>query len=59
MSDTCSCGRQKYTTEDLARWQSEIDAFGRNGGDARDFNPEWARSICWTMRAFRCQMRPL
>jgi hypothetical protein len=53
---TCTCGRLKYTREDLNRWNQEIcDAMGTR----ENFHPEWARGICWTDPKHLCQMKLL
>ena len=52
--ETCTCGRRKYTREDLNRWNTEISA-------ARDtrFNPDWAKKTCWADPKYHCNMEPL
>lgn len=54
-SETCSCGRVKYTPADLERWQREI----AKHDSPMTFNPDWAKPICWTGRSHHCLMRKL
>lgn len=52
------CKRRKYTADDLERWQRELNLYVAQGKAARDFNPDWAKDLCWTRPEYTCIMRP-
>jgi hypothetical protein len=59
MSEVCKCGRARYTSSDLLRWQDEVDEFGKSGGNGVSFNPDWAKPICWTIAGASCNYKKL
>lgn len=56
----CRCRRPRCTKANLDRWFAEKLAHLATGATEREFNPEWAKSICWTNREItECNMKPL